>query len=149
MPRPYMQSMRVLAVDPGEKRLGIALSDPSGTIASPLTILKHTSRQIDAATIAQLAQEHDAGLIVVGQATDSEGKPNVSGRRAARLAAAIRAQTNLPVELWDESESTQAAMAAQLAMGAGKKRRGEPKDDHAATVILQSYLDAHSQGKER
>jgi len=137
--------MRVLAVDPGEKNLGIALSDPSGTIASPLTVLRHTSRQMDAALIANLAQEHGAELIVVGQALDDEGQPTPQGRRAARLAAAIRAQTNLPVVLWDESLSTQEARAARIALGAPRRKRRGHLDDLAATYILQTYLDAHSQ----
>jgi len=76
----------------GEKRIGIALSDPSGTIANPLTVLKHTSRPVDAAAIAQLGGENQAGLIVVGQALDDEGQPTPEGRRAARLAEAIQAK---------------------------------------------------------
>jgi putative Holliday junction resolvase len=134
--------MRILAVDPGEKRIGIAISDPTGTIANPLTVLKHISRPIDAASIAQLAQEHDAGRIVVGQSLDVDGEPTVSGRRAARLAAAIRGQTDLPVELWDESGSTQEARAARIALGSPRHKRGWHLDELAATVILQSYLDA-------
>ncbi|MBP1702931.1 MAG: putative holliday junction resolvase, partial [Chloroflexi bacterium] len=67
--------MRVLAIDPGEKRLGIAISDLSGTIANPLTVLQHVSRPVDAATIAQLAQEHQVGRIIIGQALDEEGLP--------------------------------------------------------------------------
>lgn len=137
--------MRVLAVDPGEKNLGIALSDPTGTIANPLTVLRHTSRQVDAALIAALAQEHGAELIVVGQALDEEGRPTPQGRRAARLAAAIRAQTSLPVVLWDESLSTQEARAARLAMGAPRHKRRGHLDHLAATYILQTYLDAHPQ----
>jgi putative Holliday junction resolvase len=136
--------MRILAVDPGEKRLGIALSDPTGTIANPLTVIKHISRPIDAAAIAQLAQENQAGLIVVGQALDAEGRPNVSGRRAKRLAKAIQTQTDLPVELWDESGSTQAARAARIAIGAPRRKQRGHMDDLAATYILQTYLDAHT-----
>ncbi len=136
--------MRVLAVDPGEKRIGLALSDPTGVIANPLTVLKHVSRPLDAAAIAQLAAENQAGLIVVGQALDDEGDPTPQGRSAARLAEAIRLQTDLPVALWDESDSTQAARQARLAMGANRRKRGGHLDDLAATVILQSYLDAHS-----
>ncbi len=82
--------MRILAVDPGEKRLGIAISDPSGTIANPLTVLKHVSRPVDAASIAQLAEENQAGRIVVGQALDTENLPTLQSRRAAHLAEAIR-----------------------------------------------------------
>jgi putative holliday junction resolvase len=136
--------MRVLAVDPGEQRLGIALSDPTGVIANPLTVLKHVSRPVDAATIAQLASENQAGLIVVGQATDADGNPNPSGRRAARLAEAIQAQTSLPVVLWDETGSTQAVRAARTAMGVSLRKRRGHMDDLAATYILQTYLDAHA-----
>jgi putative Holliday junction resolvase len=136
--------MRTLAVDPGEKNLGIALSDLTGTIASPLTVLKHVSRQLDAAAIAQLAYEHEAGRIIVGQALDVEGRPTPEGRRAARLAEAIRQQTDVPVELWDESGSTQAARAARLALGARRAKRRGHLDDLAATYILQTYLDEHS-----
>jgi putative Holliday junction resolvase len=134
---------RILAVDPGEKRLGIALSDPTGTIASPLQVLGHVSRVVDAAAIAQLAAEHGAVRIIVGQALDDEGSPTPQARHAGRLAQAIREQTNLPVELWDESGSTQAARAARVAMGVSRRKRSGHLDEIAATVILQTYLDAH------
>ena len=136
--------MRILAVDPGEKRLGIAISDPTATIANPLTVVKHISRPLDAATIAQLALEQQAGKIIVGQALDEDNNPTPEGRKAARLAEAIQQQTDLPVELWDESGSTQSARLARRAMGVSRKKRSGHMDDLAATVILQSYLDAHS-----
>ena len=134
--------MRILAVDPGEKNLGIALSDPSGTIANPLQVLKHVSRAIDAAAIAQIAADHQVDLILVGQALDDEGRSTPQSRRAFRLAAAIRNQTDLPVELWDEYGSTQAARSARRAMGASRRKRGGHLDELAATYILQTYLDA-------
>ena len=140
--------MRILAIDPGEKHLGVALSDPSGTIASPLTVLTHVRRAIDAAVIAQLAEEHRAGLIVVGQALDDEGEPTLQSRRAARLVEAIREQSSLPVVMWDESGSTQAARQARVAMGVSRRQRRGHLDDLAATVILQSYLDANQEGKQ-
>lgn len=135
--------MRILAIDPGEKNIGIAISDPTGTIANPLTIIKHVSRLIDAATIAQLATENDAKLILVGQALNEEGKSTPQSRRSVRLAAAIKSQTDLPVELWDESGSTQAARQAQIMMGTSRKKRAGHLDDLAATYILQTYLDVH------
>ncbi|OGO66423.1 MAG: hypothetical protein A2Z45_11810 [Chloroflexi bacterium RBG_19FT_COMBO_55_16] len=134
--------MRILSVDPGQKRIGIAISDPTATIANPLTVLQHISRPVDAAVIAALAAEHQAGLIVVGQSLDEQGQPTLEGRRAARLAAAIKAQTNLPVDLWDESFSTSEARAARLALGSPRRRRRGHLDELAATVILQSYLDS-------
>jgi len=134
--------MRILAVDPGEKRLGLAISDPSGTIANPLSVIQHSSRTFDAALIAQVANEQGAGQIVVGQALDDDGQPTPEGRRAARLADAIRLQTSLPVSLWDESGTTQAAQSARRMMGVRRAKRQGHLDDIAATVILQSYLDS-------
>lgn len=134
--------MRILAVDPGDQRIGLALSDPSGTIANPLSVLRHVSRPLDAAQIAQIAAELGAAEIVVGQALDEDGQPTPEGRKAARLAEAIQAQTNLPVRLWDESGSTQAAQQARRAMGVVRRQRQGHLDKLAATVILQSYLDS-------
>lgn len=141
--------MRILAVDPGEKRLGIAISDSSGTIANPLTVLKHISRPLDAAAIAQLARENQAGLIVIGQALDEDGLPTPEGRRAGRLAEAVQGQTDLPVVLWDESGSTREARSARLAMGASRRKRSGHLDDLAATYILQTYLDALAEQPDR
>ena len=135
--------MRILAVDHGEKRIGLAISDPSGTIANPLTVIKHISRAVDAGQVAALAAENEAGLIVIGQSFDEDGQPNLAGRRAARFADALREQTDLPVELWDESFSTQIARGARIQMGVPRKGRAGHLDEIAATVILQSYLDAH------
>lgn len=136
---------RILAVDPGEKRIGIALSDPTGTIANPLTVLEHVSRLVNAATIAALAHEHQAERIIVGQNIDEDGNPTAAGRSAARLAEALHLQTNLPVILWDETGSTAAARQAHIMMGGSRRdrqRRGHSHlDELAATYILQTYLD--------
>lgn len=140
--------MRILAVDPGEKNLGIALSDPTGVLASPLVVLQHVSRPIDAANIARLAQEHGAGRIVVGEALDDDNQPTVQSRRARRLAAALKSQTRIPVVLWDESGSTQAARQASITMGVARRKRQGHLDSLAATVILQTYLDAHPELRE-
>lgn len=135
--------MRILAVDPGEKRLGIAISDPTGTIANPLMVIKHIARSIDAATIAELANQHNADQIIIGLALDAEGKSTKQSRSAERLAEAVRNQTDLQVILWDESESTQIARGARIAMGVSRRKRRGHLDDLAATVILQTYLDTH------
>ncbi len=139
-------SGRILAVDPGEKRLGIALSDPTGTLARPLLVLRHVSRMVDAAQIADLAVEHDAERIVIGAALDVDGQSTPQSRHAERLAEAVRQQTSLPVELWDESGSTQAARETRLRMGVSRRKRSGHLDEVAAAIILQSYLDAHSEG---
>lgn len=135
--------MRILAVDPGQKNIGIALSDETGTIASPLTVIQHVKREIDAAQVAAIAAENNAKKIIIGQSFDIDGKPNFEGRRSARFARVLQTQTDLPVELWDESHSTQIARQAAIQMGVSRKKRRGHLDQIAATVILQSYLDAH------
>ena len=135
--------MRILAVDHGEKQIGLALSDPTATIASPFKVIQHTSRLMDAAQVANLAAENDAGLIVVGQSFDEEGKPSLAGRRAAKFAEALKQQTQTPVVLWDESFSTQDARAARIEMGVSRKKRAGHLDELAAVMILKSYLDAN------
>ena len=140
---------RLIGVDPGEKRIGLAVSDPSGTIARALRIVEHSARMVDAAQIAAAALEMQAEGIVVGQALDDEGNPTPEGRKAARLAEAIRSQTNLPVEMWDESYSTQTAREIRIAMGVNRRKRSGHLDELAAAIILQSYLDAHAGQEER
>lgn len=135
--------MRILAVDHGEKRIGLALSDPTGTIASPFRVIEHISRLMDAAQVAALAQENDASLIVVGQSFDEEGLPNLAGRRAAKFAQALGEQTSIPIVLWDESFSTQDARAARIQLGVSRKKRSGHQDSFAAVVILQSYLESN------
>jgi len=138
--------MRILCIDPGEKNIGVAISDPTGTIANPLLVHRHISRVVDAAAISQIAVENSVGLIVVGQALDSEGRPTFSGRRATRLAAALRFQTEIPVILWDESNSTRSAQRSQIELGIPRRKRRGHLDELAATVILQSYLDTLIEG---
>jgi len=134
--------MRILAVDHGEKRIGLALSDPTATIASPLRVIKHVSRLLDAAQVSNFANENDVGLIVIGQSFDEEGNPNLAGRRAAKFAEALKEQTNIPVELFDESFSTQDARATRIEMGVSRKKRAGHMDELAAVMILRSYIES-------
>ena len=134
--------MRILAVDHGEKRIGLALSDPTATLASPLRVIKHVSRLLDAAQVANLAVENEVGLIVIGQSFDEEGNPNLAGRRAAKFADALKEQTKIPIELFDESFSTQDARATRIEMGVSRKKRAGHMDELAAVMILRSYLES-------
>ena len=134
--------MRILAVDHGEKRIGLALSDPTGTIANPLQVIKHVARLLDAAQVADIATQHAAGLIVIGQSFDEAGNLNLAGRRAAKFAVALKEQTSIPVVSWDESFSTQDAQAARIELGVSRKKRAGHQDALAAVMILQSYLES-------
>ncbi|MFQ5942840.1 MAG: Holliday junction resolvase RuvX [Anaerolineales bacterium] len=120
----------ILAVDPGEVRIGLAVSDPTRTIARPLKVIKHLSRSQDAAAISEVAAEHDADLILVGLPLDDEGEVGHQARRSLRLVDELRGATDLAVETWDESGSTIKAGA-----------RDEMTDARAAAHILQDYLD--------
>ncbi|MDO8753638.1 MAG: Holliday junction resolvase RuvX [Anaerolineales bacterium] len=138
--------MRILAVDHGEKRIGIALSDSTATIASPLKVIQHVSRIIDAAQVAELAIQNEAELIIIGQSFDEDGNPNLAGRRAARFADELKNQTDIPIEMWDESFSTQIARSARIELGVTRKKRAGHQDAFAAVVILQSYLETRKHG---
>ncbi len=122
--------VRILAVDPGEMRIGLAISDPTGTIARPLKVILHTARQEDAEAILAEAEAQEASAIVVGLALDMEGEIGPQARRAMRLVEVLRSLTDLSIETWDESGSTQAA-----------GERGADVDARAAAVILQEYLN--------
>jgi putative Holliday junction resolvase len=132
---------RVLCVDWGTKNLGLAISDPSRTIASPLSIIKHISRVKDAERIGQIAKERGAALIIVGASFLDSGEPTHSGRSAFRLIEIIREKTFIPVQVFDEGGSTIKAREIRRLVGAPKKKRGGHLDSTAAAVILQDYLD--------
>jgi putative holliday junction resolvase len=135
--------MRVMAVDPGERYLGIAISDEGGMLSRPLTTLKHVSRDVDAAKIAALAAEQTVRLIVIGFALDSDGRLGPQARHSEKLANAVRGHTALPVVLHDESFSSQDAEATLRALGKNRQARRDQIHAAAAASILQSYLDGH------
>lgn len=139
--------MRILGIDHGDVRIGLALSDESGLIARPLLVVEHTARETDAETVARLAAEKGARLIVIGLPTDAEGEPGHQARKVMRWAEALGRATPIRIELWDESFTS---VEADRLLSA--RRRGEPgepgeprepNDAYAAAVMLQSYLDAH------
>lgn len=141
--------MRVLCVDPGEKRIGLAISDPSRVVARPLMILDHVSRDKDAREIVALAESMEVGLIIVGVPYDLRTGTGPAARRALRLAEAIRNITPIPVITWDESGSTQRVQALLREMGLSRKKRREPLDHRAAAIVLQDFLDAQATLKKR
>jgi putative Holliday junction resolvase len=136
--------MKVMAIDPGSKQIGMAISDPTGTIANPYMILKHRSRDIDADFIAGEVIKNEVELIIIGQSLDDDGQPTYEGRRSIRLAQALASKIKVPVKFWNESFSTQDARKARIMMGSSRKKRSGHLDDLAATIILQSFLDARS-----
>lgn len=132
--------MRVLAVDPGDRRIGLAVSDPTGTISRPLEVIKHQSRIKDAERIIEIAHELGVQLIVVGWALDAYGEVGHSARKSKRLADVICERSNFKVQMWDESGTTQEAIQSRVAMGVSRKNRSGHLDDVAASILLQDFL---------
>jgi putative Holliday junction resolvase len=134
--------LRVLAVDPGSKRVGLAVSDPTETIAQPLTTVPAEPADTLAGRLAELARQQEAGRIVVGLPRRLDGSLGPEAKSARQLAAALRAASKLPVELVDERLTTAAAERSLLAGGMRRERRRANIDRVAATLLLQSHLDS-------
>lgn len=137
---------RVLAVDPGSVKIGIAVSDPMRVIATPLTVVKHISMETDCQVISQLCREQQVSLVIIGQALGSDGELNRQSRHAQKLADTLMTIIPIPVVMYDESGSTQEAKMTKVKMGVKRKKRTGHLDAHAAAVILQTYLDSHADG---
>jgi putative holliday junction resolvase len=140
-------SMRILALDVGERRVGMAVSDLTGALARPLQALMRRSREEDFAAIAAVVAEHDVGLIVVGQPLSLDGGIGPQARQIARYAEALAERLSVQIVMWDERFTTMEAEEILRQRRSEKKRRqartsGE-LDAIAAAVILQSYLDSH------
>lgn len=130
--------MVIIALDIGERRIGVAVSDPSGTLATPHGIIERRSRSEDFATIAELVHRLGAQRVIVGLPISLNGTIGPQARRVIRYAKALARMLTVPVEMVDERYST--AVAQTLLIEAGRRSRAHV-DAAAAAVILQEYLD--------
>lgn len=135
-----MSDARILAVDPGERRVGLAVSDPLGIIAQGLPTFDRKSDGDVFARIATLVLEYEVVCVVVGYPTALSGRKTDATARAEAFMAELRRRVGVPVEPWDERlSSTEAGRIL-----AGHVRGDKKKIDRmAAVLILQGYLDAH------
>ncbi|HEY7202524.1 MAG TPA: Holliday junction resolvase RuvX [Candidatus Dormibacteraeota bacterium] len=131
-----------MAVDLGSRRVGIAVSDPTGTIAQPLSTVPAEPAETLVERLAELAGEQEATMLVVGLPRRLDGGQGPEAKAARALAGDLRRASGLPVELVDERMTSVAAERALLAGGASRARRRALSDQVAAALILQSYLDA-------
>jgi putative holliday junction resolvase len=141
--------MRILAVDPGSKRVGLALSDPSGTIASALVTVAAQPYVTLAARLAAIAAEQEAARVIVGLPRRLDGSRGPEAAAAEKLAAEIRTATGLPVETVDERLTTAMAERSLIEGGVSREKRRESIDRVAATLLLQSHLDRLHANKRR
>lgn len=133
--------MKILGIDHGNVRIGIAISDESGSFARPLSIITHVSRAKDAQEICRLGEEEGCGMIVVGIPYDSDGGEGPRARSVLRFVEQLRSISPIPVRTWDESFSTQNMIATSVEMKRSRSSRRQALDDKAAALILQSFLD--------
>ncbi len=133
--------MRILAIDPGEKRIGLALSDPTRTIAASHTVLLHHSFKVDAQAICDFSVQNDVDTVVIGLALNDEGGATTSSRRAEKLGNVLKIEHKLIVNYIDEYGSTNQATQIAIELGTRRKKRRGHLDNLAATVILQRYLE--------
>ena len=138
--------MRVLGIDHGERRIGAALSDALGIIASPLTVIEHTSDEGDADTVAALAREQHVEAVVVGVPISLDGSIGPQAKRAAYFARLLSGRLDMPVDTIDERLSTKEAERRLAEGGRRRSRRREGVDAAAAAVLLQTYLDSRPRG---
>jgi putative Holliday junction resolvase len=134
--------MRILGLDLGERRVGVAISDPGGIMASPLLQFQPKGRSDLVATVARLAREQGAERVVVGMPLLPNGTRGEQARRAEAVVDALRAALPVPVAVCDERYSTSDAEEAMRHANLPPKRRQERRDKVAAALILQAYLDA-------
>jgi putative Holliday junction resolvase len=133
--------VRVLAVDPGSKRVGLAISDPTGTIAQPLTTVAAEPGDTLPSRLAEIAREKEVTRIVVGLPRRMDGSYGPEAKAARELGDRLRKASGLPVEMLDERLTTVAAERSLLEGGARRAKRRQAVDRVAAALLLQSSLD--------
>jgi putative Holliday junction resolvase len=134
--------VRVLALDLGSKRIGVAVSDATGTLASPLTTVHRTGdRKAEHRAVARLVVEEDAGMLVVGLPLSMSGTHGPAARAAETEAAELATVVGVPVRLVDERLTTVAADRTLLGQGKRAPKRRTVVDRTAAAIMLQGWLD--------
>ncbi len=139
---------RYLGLDPGERRIGVALSDATGTIASPVRYID-TERDDVFDVINALCIDNEIRAVVVGLPISLDGSEGPSARKARAFSESVEEATGLPVHLHDERFTSHTAETALLSGGVSRKTRKEKRDQIAAAVMLQSFLDRRSNDAAR
>ena len=135
--------MQILGIDYGSKRVGLSMSDPSGTIATPLGVRHRVSASQDAEFFRELVLSHQLAQVVVGLPRRTDGREGDKAHEARRYGAWLAAELGLPVEYQDERYTTVQAETHLRRAGVRLRGRKRRRDMMAAQIMLQSYLDAN------
>lgn len=141
--------MRILALDVGEKRIGVAISDPTETIAGTLTVLQRSKLAADLAAIARLVEAEAAEEVLVGLPITLEGEIGPQAQTTLVFVEALRGALAAPVRVWDERYTTVQAQEILRSLGVRGVRQRRRIDATAAAVLLQGYLDSRHAGSVR
>jgi putative Holliday junction resolvase len=139
---------RILGLDVGTRTIGVAVSDPLGITAQPVTTIRRTKLDADLAELRDIVALYNASLLVVGYPRNMNGTVGEQAQYVDRFVEALRAQVPLPVELVDERLTTRVASQAMKAGNVKAARRKEIIDQQAAALILQGYMDRLSRQKK-
>jgi putative Holliday junction resolvase len=145
-PRPESGTGRILALDVGDRTIGVAVSDPLGIAAHPVETIRRKREPDDIARVLALAAEREVVEIVVGLPRMMDGTVGPQAEKCQAFADALAGRVDVPVTLWDERLSTRAAERALIASGRSRRRRKEVVDQVAAVYFLQGYLDYRAGG---
>jgi putative holliday junction resolvase len=133
---------RILALDLGKKRIGLAISDPLGITAQGLPNLNRTNKRSDLAALDALVREREVGLILMGNPINMRGAEGRQSGWVREFAAALESWTKLPVKLWDERLTSVEAGRVLRSSGISIEKRAAAVDRLSAVILLQSYLDS-------
>lgn len=139
-----MSPSRILALDPGTKRIGVALSDELGWTAQPLETFERKSLEADLAHIQELVRRYEVREIIVGMPLQLNGRAGPAAQNAQRFVDALREAVGIPVVPWDERLTTKAAEQVLIDADVSRKKRKVAVDRVAAALLLKSYLEHRS-----
>ena len=137
---------RLLALDPGERRIGVSIGDELGLYAHPRPAIKVRGTDATVEAVARIISDDHIDEVIVGRPLSMSGGESEQTRRADRFAESLRARVTIPVSRWDERLSS--VQAARSVTGSHRQRSGD-LDSAAASVVLQSVLDARRSNAER
>jgi putative Holliday junction resolvase len=139
--------MRILALDVGARRIGLAVTDPLGITAQGIETLQRKNKRSDLFILERVLRKYEVGEIVVGHPLHMSGDSGSQAQKASTFAEELRSRFNLPVHLWDERLTTAQAQRLLREADASIERRKQVVDQMSAVLILQSFIDARATEK--
>ena len=140
--------MRIIAVDFGDMRTGIAVCDSLETLATPDSVIHEKQRDKVAGNVINKAKELSAGMIVIGLPVNMDGSEGERAKKCRAFADSLRSRTDIPITLWDERGSTITAIRYMNETDTRGKKRKQVVDAAAASIILQNFLDYRRNKKQ-